>query len=119
MLEEAPRLGFQLSFRDSFRRLEGRGRIRLEEVLPRHGDLDSERSSSLSKKSILFTKVDSPGPEAIRGKLHGKGVVDELLATHSTQVTACLSEVGEVFSATPSEDTREKLSRKGLESGMG
>jgi hypothetical protein len=91
----------------------------VKEVLYRHVDLDIERSSSLSEKGILFTEVGNPELEALGGQFHGKGVVSELLATHSAQVTACLGEADEVFSATPSEDAREKLGRKGFESGVG
>jgi hypothetical protein len=90
----------------------------IEEAPFRHGNRDIERSSSPSEKGILFTEVGGPGLEVIGGNLHGKGIVDELLATHSTQVTACLGEVDEVFSAASREDAREKFGRKGFKSGM-
>jgi hypothetical protein len=89
----------------------------IEEVLHPHGGRDIERSSSPSEKGILLTEVGDPGLEVIGGNFHSKGVVSKLLATRSAQVTACLGEVNEVFSATPSEDAREKLGRKGFESG--
>jgi hypothetical protein len=89
------------------------------EVLHRHVDRDVERSSSPSEKGILFTKVGGPGLEAIRGKLHGKRIVNELLATHSAQAAACLGEIDKVVSATLSKDAREDLGRKGFESGAG
>jgi hypothetical protein len=89
----------------------------IEEIMHTQEGRNIERSSSLGEKGILFTEVSDPGLEVIRGKLHNKGVVGELLATHSAQVAACLGEVDEVFLATQSEDAREKLGRKGFESG--
>jgi hypothetical protein len=89
----------------------------IEEVLHRHVDLDIERLSSPSEKGILFTEVGNPAPKASRGSLHGKRVIDELLAAHSTQVTACLGEVHEHFSLTQGEDARENLGRKRFKSG--